>query len=262
MDRDIVCLQIPSFEIVLTRTHEVSLRHRPVALAPTHTPRSLVLEVSQEAVDEGIQPGMPLELARQLCPRLRVIPPDSARTQAAHRELQQAIMPFAPVWESIRPGSLFLDLTGTQRLFGRPIEAPRSKLRGITELKHSELSEILARLPLSPHVLFHRLPVRPLAHRRHRVPVCPKFPAPQHPLDGRPPRKISQAVMLLNICTIRPGATFGCALQSRWIWFLSVPIASLSIGNRSAISAAVSWMIAVTASSSNALRYFTGNTIW
>ena len=29
-------------------------------------------------------------------------------------------------------------------------------------------------------------------------------------------RKISRAVRLLNLCTIRPGATFGCALQSRW----------------------------------------------
>ncbi|HNK75732.1 MAG TPA: hypothetical protein PKG87_00005, partial [Nitrospira sp.] len=91
MHRDIVCLQIPSFEIVLARTHEASLRHRPVALAPVHTPRGLVREVSQEALDDGVLPGMSVELARQLCPGLRVIPPDSSRTQAAHRELQQAI---------------------------------------------------------------------------------------------------------------------------------------------------------------------------
>lgn len=132
MDRDIVCLQIPSFEIVLARTHEASLRHRPVALAPVHTPRSLVCEVSQEALDEGVLPGMPVELARRLCPGLHVIPPDSARTQAAHRELQQAIMPFAPVWESIRPGSLFLDLTGTHRLFGHPIDTAARVERTLT----------------------------------------------------------------------------------------------------------------------------------
>ncbi|MCE7977633.1 MAG: hypothetical protein DYH03_10900 [Nitrospira sp. NTP1] len=132
MHRDIVCLQIPSFEIVLARTHEASLRHRPVALAPVHTPRSLVREVSQEAIDDGVLPGMSVELARQLCPSLRVIPPDSARTQAAHRALQQAIMPFAPVWESIQPGSLFLDLTGTQRLFGRPIDTAARLERELT----------------------------------------------------------------------------------------------------------------------------------
>jgi len=132
MDRDIVCLQIPSFEIALARSHEASLRQRPVALAPIHTPRALVREVSQEAADHGIQPGMPVELARRLCPRLRVIPPDSSRTEAAHRELQQAIRPFAPVWESIRPGSLFLDLTGTQRLFGQPIDTAARLERELT----------------------------------------------------------------------------------------------------------------------------------
>jgi DNA polymerase-4 len=41
---------------------------------------------------------------------------------AAHRELQHRISTVAPTWESIRPGSLFLDLTGTTRLFGPPID--------------------------------------------------------------------------------------------------------------------------------------------
>ena len=65
------------------------------------------------------------------------------------------------------------------------IEAPRSKLRGITELKQSDLSEIFAGLPLPLHVPFDGLPVGPLSHRRHIVPVAPKFPAPQHPFHGR-----------------------------------------------------------------------------
>jgi DNA polymerase-4 len=41
---------------------------------------------------------------------------------AAHRELQQQVQCFAPAWEPIRPGSLFLDFTGTHRLFGPPID--------------------------------------------------------------------------------------------------------------------------------------------
>ncbi len=40
------------------------------------------------------------------------------------------------------------------------------------------------------------------------------------------------------------------------------PIAFMSIGNRSAISAAVFWIIVVTTSSSSAFGQFTGNTIW
>ena len=57
-------------------------------------------------------------------------------------------------------------------------EEPRSKLRGITELKQSDLSQIFAGLPLPLHVPFDSLPVGPLSHRRDIVPIAPKFSAP------------------------------------------------------------------------------------
>ncbi len=95
-------------------------------------------------------------------------------------------------------------------------EAPRSKLRGITELKQAERSEIFAGLPLPLHIPFYGLPVCPLPRCRHIVPVGPKLPAPQHPFDGRlSPKDRSRCDALENL-HIRPGATFGCALQSRW----------------------------------------------
>jgi len=122
MDRQIACLHIPSFGITLARTENAALRNRPVAVAPVHTPRALIREVSVEASGAGLQPGMSVELARLICPDLRVVPPDSSRMEAAHRELQQRVRSFAPVWESIRPGALFLDFTGTSRLFGPPID--------------------------------------------------------------------------------------------------------------------------------------------
>jgi DNA polymerase-4 len=121
-ERRILYLQVPSFGIALARVGNASLRNRPVALAPVHTHRALIREVSQEASGEGIAPGMPVELACRLCPSLRVIPPNLSLVQAAHRGLQHIILPFAPVWESIRPGAVFLDLTGTTHLFGPPID--------------------------------------------------------------------------------------------------------------------------------------------
>jgi DNA polymerase-4 len=122
MDRHIVCLQIPAFRIALARSADNALKNRPVAVAPTHTSRALIREISTEAFHEGLQPGMPVDLARLICPGLRVVPPDSSLTQAAHRELQHHISSFTPTWESIRPGSLFFDLSGTRRLFGPPID--------------------------------------------------------------------------------------------------------------------------------------------
>ena len=122
MDRHIVCLQIPAFRIALARAADSALRNRSVAVAPTYTPRALIREISTEAFHEGLQPGIPVDLARLICPGLQLIPPDPSLTHAAHRELQHRISSFAPTWESIRPGSLFLDLTGTTRLLGPPID--------------------------------------------------------------------------------------------------------------------------------------------
>lgn len=122
MARHIVYLHIPSFQIAVARSADCALRNKPVAVAPTHTPRALIRELSIEAVNEGLQPGTPLDIGRLICPGLQVIPPDSSLLQEAHRELQHQISRIAPAWESIRPGSLFLDLTGTTRLFGPPID--------------------------------------------------------------------------------------------------------------------------------------------
>jgi DNA polymerase IV len=164
MDRHIVCLQIPAFGIALARTNDVSLRNRPVVMAPVHTSRALVREASLEASQEGIEPGMSVELARRLCPGLRLVPPDSPRLHAGHRELEHTILPFAPAWESTRPGSLFLDLTGTARLFGPPIDTAarigrelthRQGLNGVIGLAGNKLVSQLAATTLErpPQVL-------------------------------------------------------------------------------------------------------------
>jgi DNA polymerase IV len=164
MDRHIVCLQIPAFGIALAQISDVSLRNRPVAMALVHTPRALVREASPEAFQEGIEPGMSVELARRLCPGLRLVPPDSSRLRAGHHELEHTILPFAPAWESIHPGSLFLDLTGTGRLLGPPIDTAarigrelihRQGLNGVIGLAGNKLVSQLAATTLErpPQVL-------------------------------------------------------------------------------------------------------------
>jgi DNA polymerase IV len=123
MDRQIVCYQIPAFEIALARIQDASLRDRPVAIAPSYTARAPVHELSREAMQVGLCPGMPVQYARRLCPSLRVLPADPVRVRIAHQQLLEVIGRFAPVWEPLAPGHLFLDLTGTTRLWGPAVDA-------------------------------------------------------------------------------------------------------------------------------------------
>ncbi len=121
MPRQIVCFRVPSLHIAVARASAPALRRRPVAVAPP-TARAVLFEVSAEAAAEGVCPGMPLDLARLRCPGLKIIAPQSEGVPAAHAAVLESLRCFSPIWEPIRPGHFYLDLTGTARLFGRAVD--------------------------------------------------------------------------------------------------------------------------------------------
>jgi DNA polymerase-4 len=111
---------------------EPVLRQWPVAVAlPSH--RAALLDVSAEALLEGIHAGMTLDRARLLCPSLRIIAPDRQTAQRAHDSLQDLVRRFTPLWEPIGQGHFYLDLTGTSRLFGRAIDTAAQMKREVVE---------------------------------------------------------------------------------------------------------------------------------
>ncbi|MBH0192061.1 MAG: hypothetical protein HP492_09965 [Nitrospira sp.] len=118
MDRQIVCVGIPSVEVAVARLHDPTLRTRPVAIAPLSTPRALLREVSAEAEQEGLAVGMALDHARRVCPALHVLSPNPKRGRYADEAFLTVIGRYAPLWEPSQPGSFVLDVTGTGKLFG------------------------------------------------------------------------------------------------------------------------------------------------
>ena len=123
MDRRIIHLHIPAFSIAVQRVCHQELRDRPVVVAPPHSERALILSASAEARKEGVFTGMPLGKAMKFCPRLAVLPPDYSLTEKASRALGKTVSRYAPLWEPTRPGHVYLDMTGTDRLWGRAKDA-------------------------------------------------------------------------------------------------------------------------------------------
>ncbi|MCA9471599.1 MAG: hypothetical protein MRJ96_08430 [Nitrospirales bacterium] len=132
MDRQIVCFSIPALSISLARLDAPSLRTRPIAVAASQSPRSLIAETSQEAQQEGVWPGLHITQAKQRCPALHILPPQTVRIHHAHQALTNTIRQFSPVWEPIQPGHVFFDLTGTTRLFGSACDVVMQIEREIT----------------------------------------------------------------------------------------------------------------------------------
>lgn len=128
MYRHIIHLHIPAFPIAVARVSQPELRDRPVAVAPPHSERALILSASPEARREGIFKGMPLGKATKFCPDLTVLPPNRDLTGKACQILAKVVTQYTPLWEPSRPGHIYLDLTGTDRLWGRAKDAA-SRLR-------------------------------------------------------------------------------------------------------------------------------------
>ncbi|MBW1714540.1 MAG: DNA polymerase IV [Deltaproteobacteria bacterium] len=138
MYRHIIHLHIPAFPIAVARVSQPELRDRPVAIATPHSERALLLSVSPEARREGIFKGMPLDKAVKFCPGLTVLPPDLDFTGKVCQVLAKTVAQYTPLWEPSRPGHIYLDVTGTDRLWGRAKDTASRLKREIKE--HLRLS--------------------------------------------------------------------------------------------------------------------------
>jgi DNA polymerase IV len=118
MERRIGCLFVPDFEIILAKLHDPSLNGRPVGIVPTNSGRAALSAVSSEARGDGLCAGMTLMHALRLCPNLRVISRDIRRLHLGQSLLQQSVQQFSPIYEAADYGEIYIDLTGTGRLFG------------------------------------------------------------------------------------------------------------------------------------------------
>lgn len=131
MERQIIHIDINSFAVSVERIKDSSLRDRPIVVAYPTMDRSLVYTASPEARSNGIRPGMSLNLARKLCREITVVPPNLALYERAMRAIHAILHEFSPIIEPVGYGRAYLDMTGTERLFGVTRDAAHKLQREI-----------------------------------------------------------------------------------------------------------------------------------
>ena len=115
-------LNIVGFRAAVAALEDNTLRGRPYAIAGGSGGRIVVWDVSPEALKADIKPGMALAAAERLVRDLAVIPPDPAAYQKANSALEAVISRYAPAWQNDGGGNIYLDISGTRRLFGHPAD--------------------------------------------------------------------------------------------------------------------------------------------
>ncbi|HEU5218053.1 MAG TPA: hypothetical protein VFU23_05305 [Gemmatimonadales bacterium] len=120
--KSILFIDPPAFCATVERLVAPALRSRPLAVAPPGADRATVLALSPEAQAAGITRGMAVRRARKLCPDLVLLPPNPRLYARASRALHEILRIYAPVIEPRGYGHAFLDISGTEGLFGSAVD--------------------------------------------------------------------------------------------------------------------------------------------
>lgn len=120
--RAILFIDPPAFCTTVEALVAPALRGRPLAVAAPGADRATILALSGEARAAGIERGMAVRLARKRCPDLHLLAPNPRLYARASAALHEVLRAYAPVIEPRGYGHAFLDLTGTERLFGPAVD--------------------------------------------------------------------------------------------------------------------------------------------
>ena len=112
----------------------VDLRDIPSVVAGDKESRKgIILARSTPAKKCGIQTGEPLFQALEKCPGLTVVEPDYALYVEASRKFVEMLRQFSPCVEQYSIDEAWVDMTGTERLYGSPRLAAEAMRKRIWE---------------------------------------------------------------------------------------------------------------------------------
>jgi protein ImuB len=117
MNRRIACALIPDFPLVALLRDQPELTGKPVALAENPTNRSTVLNANSLAAKEGIEAGMTIVQAMNVCPELTVLVKDEKRESFRFGQLLKSLRNFSPHVEQAKPQAAYLDVSGFKRKY-------------------------------------------------------------------------------------------------------------------------------------------------
>ncbi len=110
-----------------------ALRGKPVIVAGRAEERGVVSAASYEARVYGVHSAMPTARAKRLCPQGVFLRPRGERYAEVSRAVREVLHRFTPLVEPVSVDEAFLDVTGSQRLFGPPARIARSVKRAVRE---------------------------------------------------------------------------------------------------------------------------------
>ncbi len=121
--RTIFHLDMDAFFVSVEELDNPELKGKPVVVGGLAEERGVVSAASYAARKFGVHSAMPLRTAHQLCPQAIFIPGRPERYRHYSQKVYDILSDFSPLVEMVSIDEAYLDLTGTERLLGRPLAA-------------------------------------------------------------------------------------------------------------------------------------------
>jgi DNA polymerase-4 len=132
--RIIFLVDMNAFFISCEMTRNPGLIGRPSAVAGDPKKRAgIILAANYEARSYGVKTAMTLHKALKLCPEMLVVPPDHHFYEYKSQQIMSLLSNYSPVVEQNSIDEAWLDMTGTEMLFGKPLEAAKKIMNEIKD---------------------------------------------------------------------------------------------------------------------------------
>jgi DNA polymerase-4 len=109
-----------------------SLKNKPVIIGGRGK-RGVASTCNYIARSYGVHSAMPMQRALQLCPNAVVINGRHSRYSQKSKEVMQIFKKYSPIVQQVSIDEAFLDMSGTQKLFGHPYQVALKLKKEINE---------------------------------------------------------------------------------------------------------------------------------
>ena len=121
--RVIAHVDMDCFFVAVERLKDPSLVGKPVVVGGDPAGRGVISSASYEAREYGVHSAMPASQAKRLCPQAIFLKGSFEDYDHYSRQVRRILEEYTPLVEMASIDEAYLDLTGTERLFGPPEES-------------------------------------------------------------------------------------------------------------------------------------------
>ena len=122
MQKVIFLVDMNAFYISCEMARNSELKGKPAAVAGDPKNRSgIILTANYEARRFGVKTTMVLHEAKKLCPNIIFVPPDHTYYQKMSKMVMNILSRYTPIIQINSIDEAWLDITGCEALFGKPI---------------------------------------------------------------------------------------------------------------------------------------------